>query len=44
MNPISLLDVVALLVPAGELPVGAVGTVVEVLESGWFMIEFINDD
>jgi hypothetical protein len=44
VNPIELLDVVALLFPAGEMPVGAVGTVVEVLESGWFIVEFITDD
>jgi hypothetical protein len=44
MNAIALLDVVAVLVPAGELPVGAVGTVVELLDSGCFMVEFINDD
>jgi len=44
VNQIELLDVVALLSPAGELPVGAVGTVVETLDSGWFIVEFINDD
>lgn len=43
MSQIELLDVVALLSPAGELPAGAVGTVVETLDSSCFVVEFIND-
>lgn len=40
----NLLDVVALTAPVGKLPVGAVGTVVEVFESGCFLVEFIDDE
>jgi hypothetical protein len=35
---------VALTVPAGKLPAGAVGTVVEVFEPGCFLVEFIDDE
>jgi len=44
VDSIKLLDVVALTVPAGKLPAGAVGTVVEVFEPGCFLVEFIDDE
>jgi hypothetical protein len=44
VNSIKLLDVVALTAPAGKLPAGAVGTVVEVFEPGFFLVEFIDDE
>ena len=40
----NLLDVVALSAPAGKLPAGAVGTVVEVFQPGCFLVEFIDDE
>lgn len=44
MDSIELLDVAALTAPAGRLPAGAVGTVVEVFEPGCFLVEFIDDE
>jgi hypothetical protein len=44
METLSTLDVVALLSPCNQVPVGAVGTVVEVLEPEVFLIEFSDDN
>jgi hypothetical protein len=44
MENLSTLDVVALLAPCNQVPVGAVGTVVEVLEPDIFLIEFSDDN
>jgi|GEM_PF-2468780 len=40
----NLLDVVALTAPAGKLPAGAVGTIIEVFEQGCFLVEFVDDE
>lgn len=43
MEKFAVLDVVALLSACGEAPLGAVGTIVDVLETGIFLVEFSDD-